>query len=192
MNKKTKLLVKLLTAAVLIVSCCLFLPKGEASTSYTITLNDSLTQIHDGTEGKVYYGRLYMANGQGPFTAEVTSGSLPSGLALHNQGDEFFDLSGTPTKANVYTFTITITDAKGMKGSWTYTVRIAGKYSTYRVTVTNGEAQNIYGHAATAFQAGELVGEFVSGITHRIFACECQFILYLVGSGTFYGCPFHL
>ncbi|MBR4165406.1 MAG: hypothetical protein IKR43_04130 [Lachnospiraceae bacterium] len=156
MKRKTQLNVILLLT-VLVLSFCFFMPRGEASTSYSISLSEIRTQIHDGTEGKTYYGRLYMANGQAPFTASVTSGSLPPGLALHNQGDEFFDLSGTPTETGIFTFTITIRDANNMTGSWTYTVRIADRYNIFRVTVKNGEAQNIYGHAATSFQAGEAV-----------------------------------
>jgi hypothetical protein len=48
------------------------------------------------------------AGGQAPYTFAVTTGNLPAGLTLSGQ-----EVSGTPTTAGTFTFTVTVTDASG-------------------------------------------------------------------------------
>lgn len=50
------------------------------------------------------------ANGLQPISYTVTSGALPAGLTLSTQGS----LTGTPTEAGEFTFTITATNADGV------------------------------------------------------------------------------
>jgi hypothetical protein len=77
-----------------------FLPDGSVSTPYSATL--------DATAGAA------------PRTYAVTAGTLPNGVTLAPSGA----LSGSPTQAGTFSFTIQITDAAGCTGSRGYSVDI--------------------------------------------------------------------
>jgi len=55
-----------------------------------------------------------------PYTFAVTAGTLPPGLTLTPAGL----LSGTPTTAGSYNFTVTVTDSLGQTGTATYTLSV--------------------------------------------------------------------
>ncbi|GAC1437205.1 MAG: hypothetical protein NVSMB51_10430 [Solirubrobacteraceae bacterium] len=63
------------------------------------------------------------SGGTGPYSYAVTAAALPDGLSLDPNSGE---LSGTPTTAGDYAFTITATDANGATGSQDYTPTIGG------------------------------------------------------------------
>src|SRR5262249_44632027 len=67
----------------------------------------------------------------GPYTFAVTSGALPDGLTL-TAGR----LSGTPTAAGAFHFTVTATDSAGFTGSRDYALTV----SPDTVVKTNGLA----------------------------------------------------
>ncbi|MFO1406393.1 MAG: putative Ig domain-containing protein [Steroidobacteraceae bacterium] len=65
------------------------------------------------------YSQLFSATGSsGDYTYAVASGSLPAGLTLTSDGT----LSGTPTVAGTYGFTVTATDTQTYSGSRAYTL----------------------------------------------------------------------
>ena len=155
MKRRALSAAKYLWIAILLLSCCFFLPEKHAE-ALSLSLNEPGTQVHDGTVGQVYFGSIYLANGTAPYTYQISSGSLPPGLKLGcENGAGFADISGTPTRAGTYTFTVKATDVNNNQGSWQFSVRISEKNTHYNVYVTGGEAQNVYFHAATTFQAGE-------------------------------------
>ena len=71
----------------------------------TITIGVAFNDftLASGRNGVAYNGSVAQAQGKGSLTYEVTDGTLPEGLTLAENGT----LSGTPTKAGVYTFTVT-------------------------------------------------------------------------------------
>ena len=71
----------------------------------TITIGVAFNDftLASGRSGVAYNGSVAQAQGKGSLTYEVTDGTLPEGLTLAENGT----LSGTPTKAGVYTFTVT-------------------------------------------------------------------------------------
>jgi len=72
----------------------------------TITL--PATILSDATLGAAYSAALNPASGgTSPFTYAVTSGALPPGVSLSSAGA----LSGTPTAAGTYNFSVTATDS---------------------------------------------------------------------------------
>src|SRR5262249_8641086 len=75
-----------------------------------------------GTYGAAYTQTAITAAEAGfnSFTFSVTDGALPDGLSLASDGT----LSGTPTNANSFSFTVTATDANGFTASQTYDVTI--------------------------------------------------------------------
>jgi hypothetical protein len=77
-----------------------FLPDGAVSTPYSATLDAPA--------------------GVAPRTYAVTAGTLPNGVTLAPSGA----LSGSPTQAGTFTFTIQVTDGAGCTGSRAYSVDI--------------------------------------------------------------------
>src|SRR5207248_7777115 len=79
--------------------------------------NDDLllspSTLPDGSARVAYNQTITASGGTAPFTFALTSGTLPTGLTLSVSGV----LSGTPTVAGSFTFTVTATDANGRKGS---------------------------------------------------------------------------
>ncbi|MGI0518950.1 putative Ig domain-containing protein [Microbacterium maritypicum] len=67
------------------------------------------SSLPDGTVGTTYTATVE-ATGPGPITLAVTTGSLPPGLALDPATGA---LTGTPTTAGTYTFTVTATNQYG-------------------------------------------------------------------------------
>jgi large repetitive protein len=82
-----------------------------------------------GTVGISYNQTLTLTNGYGSPTYAVTTGSLPPGLTLSSGGV----LSGTPTTAGSYTFSITATD--GNPGTCTATTSYTLVISCPTITV---------------------------------------------------------
>ena len=86
------------------------LPNGVVGVPYGEFLQASLAALHS------------------PFDFSVANGSLPPGLALTGSPNQIVDgrrvLSGTPTTAGSFTFTIQVTDTNGDLGQVTYTITI--------------------------------------------------------------------
>lgn len=78
---------------------------------------------------------LTVPNGTAPYTWAVTSGALPTGLHLSTAGL----LSGTPTAAGSFSFTITARDAHNISGSQagTLTVAKAGTTTALQLSATS-------------------------------------------------------
>ena len=92
-------------------------------------------------EGALYSQTLAASGGTGPYTYEVTAGSIPAGLTLSSDGI----LSGTPTADGTYMFTITATDSYGSPGSAAYTLFVmdgAPVVSTANLTVSANSSAN--------------------------------------------------
>ena len=77
--------------------------------------------IPSATVGTSYNQAITASGGVSPYTFAITAGGLPPGLALSTDGI----ISGTPTAAGTYTFSITATDANGCNGSQPYTCVVA-------------------------------------------------------------------
>jgi uncharacterized delta-60 repeat protein len=75
--------------------------------------------LPDGAVGMTYMVQVGLTGGQHPFSSRVTSGALPSGLALNGRM-----LSGTPLRSGRSKFTVEFTDSTGfpIKKSFNLTV----------------------------------------------------------------------
>jgi hypothetical protein len=96
---------------------------NSASQDYTVTINPPVTitttTLADWTINQSGYNTtVAVTGGTGSYTFEQTDGTLPPGLNLGSDGV----VSGTPTTAGSYTFTITATDGLAGTASQTYTV----------------------------------------------------------------------
>jgi hypothetical protein len=76
----------------------------------------SPTGLQRATVGSAYSQILSASGGVAPYTFSVADGALPGGVALQSSGV----LSGTPTRAGTYLFTVRVADANGVSGVQTY------------------------------------------------------------------------
>jgi uncharacterized protein YhjY with autotransporter beta-barrel domain len=120
------------------------------------------------TVGVAYSQTVTAAGGTAPYTFAVTAGALPAGMSLAGGGA----LSGTPTAAGTFNFTVTATDNGGFTGSRAYTITVAAPTiavapttlpgatagQAYSTTVTASGGTPAYSYAVTA-------GSLPSGIT---------------------------
>ena len=106
---------------------------GTLDESLANSLGDSVkyaptittTTLPNGTVGTAYNQTL-IADGTAPITWSVTGGSLPDGLSLSEDGV----LSGTPTTADTYNFTVTAENSAGSdEKTFTLTIGVAPVYS---------------------------------------------------------------
>ena len=76
-------------------------------------LEISKCNFDEGTVGKVYSpaGGCFFGGGVPPYTWSVSAGALPPGLKLNTTTSE---VSGTPTKAGTFSFTLKLSDSKGV------------------------------------------------------------------------------
>jgi hypothetical protein len=75
-----------------------------------------------------YSQNLMATGGIGPYTWSISSGTLPSGLTLSASGK----LSGTPTTAGNFTFTVLATDSVGGIATQTYSLTIVAAATMMR------------------------------------------------------------
>jgi outer membrane autotransporter protein len=120
------------------------------------------------TVGAGYSQTISASGGTAPYTFAITAGALPAGMSLTGGGT----LSGTPSSAGTFNFTITATDNGGFTGSRAYTITVAAPTITvspgslpnanagqaYSTTVTASGGTAAYTYAVTS-------GSLPSGIT---------------------------
>ena len=80
----------------------------------------SPSTVPDGVVGLAYNQTIGASGGVPPYTFAVTTGTLPTGVTLSSAGV----LSGTPTTAGTFTFTVTASCANGCQGSQRYTIAV--------------------------------------------------------------------
>lgn len=78
--------------------------------------------LPNGTVGAAYNQVVSATGGTAPYTFSVSSGALPTGLLLNPATGA---ITGSPTVAGTFNFTITATDAAGCLGSRPYSIVIA-------------------------------------------------------------------
>ncbi|MBO0492204.1 putative Ig domain-containing protein [Pseudomonas sp. Marseille-Q1929] len=131
---------------------------GARAYSFTIsaapTISITPTTLPNPTANVAYTTSLSATGGSAPYSYTFTSGALPAGLSLSSGGT----LSGTPTLAGTYNFSVTATDANSASGSRAYSVTVSpGAPNAGAVSVTvaaNSSANpitlNLSGGAATS------------------------------------------
>ena len=77
--------------------------------------------LPSGRIGTAYSQTVTASGGMEPYTFAVTNGSLPPGLSLDSATGE---ITGTPTTAGIFSFTITATDGLSCPGSLAYVISI--------------------------------------------------------------------
>jgi len=97
----------------------------SVTNSYTLvvaapTITVSPATLTAATDGTAYTATFTAAGGDAPYTFTVTGGALPAGLTLAASGA----LTGTPTAAGNFTFTVTGKDVNNFTGSKAYSLTV--------------------------------------------------------------------
>ncbi|QSO54259.1 putative Ig domain-containing protein [Alicyclobacillus curvatus] len=82
--------------------------------------------------GQAYSGQVRVIGGMMPMHWSITTGTLPPGLTLSNQGV----ISGTPTRAGSYNFTVKVTDSNDHASSRKLTIAVKGSSTLSIKTAT--------------------------------------------------------
>ncbi|MBL8172362.1 MAG: isopeptide-forming domain-containing fimbrial protein [Acidobacteria bacterium] len=110
-----------------------------------VTVNPAT--IPNGTVGTVYSQTFTATGGTGPYTFARVTGTLPPGLTLATGGA----LTGTPTAAGTYNFTVQATASNGCTGSRSYSLTIGCPTVTVNpATIANGAVGTVYSQTFTA------------------------------------------
>jgi hypothetical protein len=114
---------------------------------WTITLDGATPMsISTATLGAAAVGlpfsrTIVSANGTGPFTWSVLSGSLPTSLSLSSGGV----LSGTPTIAGAYSFVVRVTDSLGATSDRLFAVSVAAVANYASIATATASSYNSAG-----------------------------------------------
>ncbi|WP_443945859.1 putative Ig domain-containing protein [Pedobacter sp. AW1-32] len=98
--------------------------------------------LTNATVASIYSKQLAVATGGTPgYTYTLASGStLPAGLTLSTSGV----LSGTPTVANTYTFSVLVTDTKGCTATAAYTITVTAALVLTPAALPEGTTGVVY------------------------------------------------
>jgi len=87
-----------------------------------VPLTLTTTSMASGTVGQAYFQQVSATGGSGAYTWSVVAGALPGGLALTTSGA----VSGTPSGAGAFTFSIQVSDAAGNIASQQLSLSVRG------------------------------------------------------------------
>ncbi len=107
--------------------------------SYTLQLDAPalvLDPLPPATGAQDYLQPLGASGGTAPYRFALASGSLPPGLVLAESGQ----VSGTPTAAGTFAFTVQVTDANGFTGTRGYSFTVAAASQVIRAFVATPAA----------------------------------------------------
>jgi hypothetical protein len=96
------------------------------------TLTISTSALPDGVVGSSYAQAVSATGGQPPYTWSVSGGSLPPGLSLNAA-----QITGTPTTAATFPFTLHVTDALGKTATKDLSIRIAAALTLVTSSLTS-------------------------------------------------------
>ncbi len=120
--------------------------KGASGTqSYTIviaaaSLAITTQSLADGSIGVAYSQTITAIGGSTPYAFAVTSGALPAGLTLASNGA----ISGTPTAAGPFAFTVQVTDSSGKTATKAFTINVAAALTIVTTSLPNGSVGKTY------------------------------------------------
>ena len=147
-----------------------------AEQEYTVEVTEPLailteSSLYRGTRGTNYFVSFDASGGTSPHSFSRSSGSLPSGLSLSSNGN----LSGTPSSAGTYTFTIRVTDADGRTAEKQFTIEIVNPVTISTTTLNDGIVGQPYNQGISASGGyGGLSHELYSGLLPAGLSLDSQ------------------
>ncbi len=159
-KRSSKLVLALaLMACSLLWEGCAGLPPSSAASSQSSTQHISIqTSLPGSSVGRSYREVLSVSGGSAPYSFDVSQGQLPPGLVLNPLTGS---ISGVPTQAGTFTFTITVTceplgstaprtypvtgESFGSTVSRAYTVTIVPSVNTVNVQISPADPSVVAG-----------------------------------------------
>ena len=159
---------------------------ASGSQAYTIVINSAVSvspsTLPAWTVNKSGYTQTVTSSGgTGAKTLSISSGAIPTGMTFTAGTGA---LSGTPTTAGTFNFTVTATDTVGAFGSQAYTVVVNGAVSVSPSTLPNWTA-NKSGYTQTVTSSGG-TGTKTLSIT---FGAVPTGMTFTAGTGAISGTP---
>ena len=93
-------------------------------------LQVTTAQLAGGTVAGSYSATLSASGGSTPYTWSLASGTLPNGLTLNAGGS----ISGTPSLAGSFSFTVQVKDAAAQSASKNFSINVASSAPTVAIT----------------------------------------------------------
>ena len=148
-----------------------------------ITITTS-TSLPDGYPSDAYTTTTLAATGgTGSYTSwTVSSGALPAGITLANDGT----LSGTPTTAGSYSFTVRVTDTASNAATATFTLAVESTLAVSTTSLPSAAVNNSYSQKLAASGGSGGYTWAVSGSETNTLA---TYNLSLASDGTVSGTP---
>jgi hypothetical protein len=132
-------------------------PSGYATQALSISIGSTAsplgiitTSLPSGTVQSTYGTALIASGGTAPYSWSLASGSLPPGLALSSSTGA---LSGTPTAAGTFSFTVGVADSSSQHATRVLSVSVAATAPSLRITTSSlpsGAVQVAYSAALAA------------------------------------------
>jgi IPT/TIG domain/Putative Ig domain len=132
-------------------------PSGYATQALSISIGSTVsplgiitTSLPSGTVQSTYGTALIASGGTAPYSWSLASGSLPPGLALSSSTGA---LSGTPTAAGTFSFTVGVADSSSQHATRVLSVSVAATAPSLRITTSSlpsGAVQVAYSAALAA------------------------------------------
>ncbi|OFW03357.1 MAG: hypothetical protein A3G20_05600, partial [Acidobacteria bacterium RIFCSPLOWO2_12_FULL_59_11] len=124
---------------------------ATASQALAITIYPALlittNALSDGTVGLAYNQTLVSSGGKSPLGWAITAGALPTGLGLAGGTGV---ISGTPTTAGTFNFTVQVTDANSAVASRALSIVIYSAISVTTTTLSDGTVGAPYNQTVNA------------------------------------------
>jgi uncharacterized protein YhjY with autotransporter beta-barrel domain len=143
----------------------------------TIVVNPAT--LAGATVAVAYSQTLSAGGGTAPYGFAVTAGALPAGLTLNSTGA----LTGTPTAAGTFNFTVIATDAASFTGSRAYTLAVAAPVIVIAPAALTG------GTVGAAYSESIIASGGIATYSYAITAGALPAGLTLSSTGSLSGTP---
>src|SRR5437899_167248 len=157
------------------------------SSAAVLTVNASIpplqvtnSQLSGGTVGSAYSATLNASGGTSPYSWSVSSSTLPTGLSLSSAGT----LSGTPTIAGAFPFTVAVKDAASASASASLSINVV---SLPPLQITSSQLPG--GTVGSAYSATLSASGGTSPYSWSVSSGTLPTGLILSSSGTLAGTP---
>ena len=124
---------------------------ATGSRAYTVVVGAALAvnpaTLPNGTVGIGYSQTIISTGGTGTVTFSISAGALPGGLSLNTASGA---LTGTPSSASTFSFTVVATDSVGATGSRAYSVTINSGVAVGPATLPASTLGVAYSQSITA------------------------------------------
>jgi hypothetical protein len=118
---------------------------GKGSTAFTVVINPApsitTTSLASGVAGSAYSQSVAGSGGTTPYTWSISVGSLPPGLTI---GSSSGAITGTPSAAGTYNFTVKLTDSVGAAATKALSIVITGPLNVNTSSLANGDVGVAY------------------------------------------------